>query len=381
MRLLIAGGGTGGHIFPGLAVAQALRARPDAPDLAWVGGHRGHEDRLVPPAGIRFHRLALRSLRSVDRDVHLVLDPLRLLASFPQAVALLVRLRPAAVFTTGGYVAIPIALAAGLLRVPVVLWEGNVVPGRSVRLVARLAAVRCVSFEATCAALDGCRCFVTGTPIRALPTDRAAARRRIGLGPDERLLLVFGGSQAVRRFNAAVRDALSTLVHEWTVVHVTGDDGYAAALASREALTGADRDRYRPVPFLREEMPDHLVAADVVVGRAGSSTIAEVAAAAVPMIVVPYRHAGGHQRANAEAYARTRAAHLIDDADFDGRRLVSVLGELDAPGRLASMREAAAACARPASAAAVGDLVLAAAARGSLPGSDLIDRRSRGPAA
>src|SRR2546423_1570288 len=259
MRLLIAGGGTGGHIYPALAVA----ASPGAPDrarqavgLAWLGGHRGLEGTIVRAAGIPFRRVALRSLRTVDRDIHLVLDPARLAVSVPQATAILVQERPAAIFTTGGYVAIPILLAAAALRVPVVLWEGNVVPGRSVRVTSRLASVLAVSFEATCAALRaGGPCYLTGTPIRDVrDVDRDAARARLGVVSGGHVLLVFGGSQAVRRFNAAVATALPRLVERLHVIHVTGEEGYRAALAAREALPERVRGRYRPHPFLRDEM-------------------------------------------------------------------------------------------------------------------------------
>src|SRR5947208_7059925 len=199
MRLLIAGGGTGGHIYPALAVARSLRAIPAAPDVRWLGGHRGLEASIVKAAGIPFDRLLVRSLRTVERDLHLVLDPLRLGASVPQAAAVLARDRPAAILTTGGYAAIPVMLAAAPLRIPVVLWEGNVVPGRSVRATARLATVLAVSFAETCHALHGREhCYVTGTPIRDLrEVDREAARARFDVPAGERLLLVFGGSQAV----------------------------------------------------------------------------------------------------------------------------------------------------------------------------------------
>ena len=203
MRLLIAGGGTGGHIYPALAVARSLRARPGAPELGWLGGHRGLESALVPPAGIPLRRLLLRSLRSAGRDVHLVLDPIRLGLSVPQALVLLLARRPAAIFTTGGYVAIPILLAAAVLRIPSVLWDGNVVPGRSVRFVARLATVVAVSHAETAAALGRTRAYVTGTPIRSLAgvdldearetlrrpaggADPARVRRVAGRAPDQR---------------------------------------------------------------------------------------------------------------------------------------------------------------------------------------------------
>ena len=115
MRILIAAGGTGGHIYPALAVARSLRARPDAPELGWLGGHRGLEATLIPPTGIDFRRLAVRSLRTTDMDVHAVMDPIRLALSVPQATAILAAQRPAAVFTTGGYMAMPVLMAAAPL--------------------------------------------------------------------------------------------------------------------------------------------------------------------------------------------------------------------------------------------------------------------------
>ena len=156
------------------------------------------------------------------------------------------------------------------------------------------------------------------------------ARRRLDIDPAERVLLVFGGSQAVRRFNAAVSDALPRLVERVTVLHVAGEDGYAAALAEREALPEAVRGRYRPYPFLRDEMLSALAAADMVVGRAGSSTLAEVTALGLPMIVVPYPHAGGHQRANAKVLTDAGAARSVEDADFDATALLEARGD---PGR------------------------------------------------
>ncbi len=358
-----------------MAVARSLRALPAAPELAWIGGHRGLEAEIVPETGIPFSRLALRSLRSAGRDVHLVLDPLRLAASFPQALWRLARTRPDAIFTSGGYVAIPVLAAARLLRIPVVMWEGNVVPGRSVRATARLADAVAVSFEETCAALGAERCYVTGTPIRDPRTiDREAARERLGIPPGPRLLLVFGGSQAVARFNAAVGGALARLVERCWVLHVTGEAGYAEMQAARDALAPERRDRYLPFPFLAEEMTAALAAADLVVGRAGSSTLAEAAAFGLPMICVPYPHAAGHQRANAEAYAATGAARVVADEDFDAEALVAAARLLDDPAGHVAMSAAARGAARPGAADAVARLVLAAATRTPYPSAAVIAR-------
>jgi len=385
MRLLIAGGGTGGHIYPALAVARSLRARPGAaeadgrePEIAWLGGHRGLERAIVPGAGIPLRRLWLRSLRSGDRDVHLVLDPLRLLLSIPQALALLVARRPAAILTTGGYVAIPALLAARLLRIPSVLWEGNVVPGRSVRFIARRASVVALTYSETGDVLHHAHTFITGTPIRPLDVDPDEARARFGGRPGERILLVFGGSQAVRRINDAVAGALPRLVERVRVVHVTGDDGYGPALAAREALPEALRDRYRPFAFLHDDMTAALEAADLAVGRAGSSTLAEAAAFALPMAIVPYPHAAGHQRRNAESYAASGAAILIDDADFTADRLVEVAGLLADPAAHARMSAAARDAARPFAADAVADLVIAVARGRDLPTQDAVQAVARG---
>jgi UDP-N-acetylglucosamine:LPS N-acetylglucosamine transferase len=370
-------------------VARSLQARSTATELSWIGGRRGLEGQVVPQTGIRLRRLALRSLRTVDFDLNAVLDPLRLLVSIPQAVALLIARRPAAIFTTGGYVAVPVLLSAWLLRIPVVMWDGNVVPGRSVRLTARLARCLSVSFAATVQALGAGTgqgrarpCFVTGTPIRDPGRiDRATARAQLGLGPTDRLLLIFGGSQAVRRFNLAVAEALPRLVEKVRVLHVTGDAGFDVAVAARDALPPSLRDRYRPERFLLEEMGVALVAADLVVGRAGSSTLAEVAAFGLPMIVVPYPHAAGHQRRNAEEIVLAGAARLVEDEDFDAEALLAAAAILDDPAQRAAMAAAARSLARPGAAEAVAELLLAAAERRPFPTAEAIDALSRGVAA
>lgn len=313
----------------------------------------------------------------MDRSVHTVTDPARLALSVPQATAILARERPDAIFTTGGYVAIPVLLAAAPLRIPVVLWEGNVVPGRSVRAVARFAGRLAVSFEATCRSLGG-HCYVTGTPIRDVSRiDRLAARGQLDLGPTDRMMLIFGGSQAVRRFNAAVSDALEQLVERVHVLHVTGDAGYPAALADRERLPAQLRARYRPHPFLRDDMLTALAAADLVVGRAGSSTLAEVTALGLPMVVVPYPHAAGHQRANARVLVEAGGARFVEDDAFDAAALLDAAGILEDPALHARMSAASRSLGRPGAADAVAELILGAAQRRPLPDPAVIERRSR----
>ncbi len=338
---------------------------------------------LVPPAGIPLRRLLLRSLRSAGRDIHVVLDPIRLGLSVPQAFVLLLARRPAAIFTTGGYVAIPTLLAAWALRIPSVLWEGNVVPGRSVRFVAGLATVLAVSYAETAAALDHGRSYVTGH-ADPVPRGRGSvdeARERFGGRPGERILLVFGGSQAVQPDQRRGRSPRCP--------------GWSSGCAwSRSPATPGTRRRWPRArrcppscatatgrtPFLHgDDMTAALAAADLAVGRAGASTIAEASAFALPMAIVPYPHAAGHQRRNAELQAAAGAAILIEDEDLDADRLVEVAGLLADPAAHAAMSAAARELARPDAAAAVADLVLAVAHRDAPPTQDEIEGVARGP--
>ena len=380
MRILIAAGGTGGHIYPALAVVTQLQNRQPDPELRWLGGHRGLEQEIVPAAGLGLDRLWLRSLRTVDASLNTVLDPLRLAASVPQAIWKLMRWRPDAIYTTGGYVAIPVLAAAALLRIPSLLWEGNAIPGRSVRLSARLASVRSVSFGVTSSRLPE-PVFVTGTPIRGLRgVDGASGRARLDLSPDLPVMLIFGGSQAVKRLNEAVAEAIADLVERCSVVHITGDSGIAAAETLRAGLPEARRDRYRPYSFLLDDMEAALAAADILVGRAGSSSLAESAAAGVPMIVVPYPHAAAHQRANAAEMVDAGAAELVDDEDLDGDTLREAC-DLLFDERRAAMSAAARKVGRPGAAAASALLLEALAARRPLPSQAQLDELTRGSGA
>jgi UDP-N-acetylglucosamine--N-acetylmuramyl-(pentapeptide) pyrophosphoryl-undecaprenol N-acetylglucosamine transferase len=360
-----------------LAALRELARRQPGLEVRWLGGHRGIEAEVVPAAGYRLDRLALRTLRSVDLSVATVTDPLRLAVSAPQAAAHMLRWRPDVLYTTGGYVAIPTLAAAATLRVPSLMWEGNRLAGRSVRATARLASALAVSYAGTSEELPG-RPFVTGTPIRDVSDlDRASARELLAIPDGLPVLLVFGGSQAVRRFNAAVTGAVPRLVERCCVIHVSGEAGIDQATAVRDALPETLRDRYRPSAFLREEMGAALVAADLLLGRAGSSTMAEASALGLPVIVVPYPHAAGHQRANARELVEAGGAILVADDDLDAARLLELTTLLDDPVALAGMRAAARSVGRPGAASVTADLLEALAAHAPLPDRAVVEAASR----
>jgi UDP-N-acetylglucosamine--N-acetylmuramyl-(pentapeptide) pyrophosphoryl-undecaprenol N-acetylglucosamine transferase len=293
-------------------------------------------------------------------------DAANLLWSIPQAIRVIRRVRPDVVFSTGGYIAIPTLIAAWLTRTPSLLWEGNVQAGRSNTLVAPLASHRAVAWRQTAerAPWSGANTTVTGTPVRELPIDRTTARAARGLTPSDQLLLAFGGSQRVRRFETALDGALATLLREWSVLHVVMD-GLPEAERRRASLPAELRERYLPVDFLGGgAMEEALVSADLMLGRAGASTIAEAAAAGLPAIIVPYPFAGGHQRANAEAAATAGAATLINDEDLTPERLLAAVATYATPAQRATAASAAATLARPDAAAVIAEKLLQLSGRG-----------------
>jgi UDP-N-acetylglucosamine--N-acetylmuramyl-(pentapeptide) pyrophosphoryl-undecaprenol N-acetylglucosamine transferase len=314
-----------------------------------------------------YHELVVRSLRSAGLSVHTALDPARLAASVPQAWWLLGRLGPDVLFTTGGYLALPLVLAARSRGIPTLVWEGNVMPGRATRAIGRFATRVAVSFPPTLEAFPG-NSFVSGTPIRSFAgIDREAARHALGIDPGDRLLLVFGGSQAVTRLNTAVTEALPRLLADWHVLHLTGENGMADAGAARQALPESLRPRYAFEPFLTDRMADALVAADLVVGRAGSSTCAEVAAAGVASILVPYPYAGAHQRYNADYLSREDAAVVVGDEELSAGRLLAETTVLLDDARREALAGAARRMGRPEAARTLADELLALAERRPLP--------------
>lgn len=358
---LIAGGGTGGHVLPAIAIGRALveRGHP-RPDILFVGSARGMERRLVPAAGFE---VVLLPGRGVARRPTLAnVGALAGIASaIGRAVALVRRLRPAVVVSVGGYASVPCVVAAALWGVPTVVAESNAVPGLANRLAARVAAVSAVAFPGTPLP----RAVVTGNPVRPemvavdrSPAARAAARAELGLPLGARVVAVSGGSLGAGRINTAVVGLarLWAARSDVAIRHVVGErDAAALAEARPEAVPGGLR--YQQIRF-EDRMDRMYAAADLVVHRAGASTVAEVTAAGMPSVLVPLPGApGDHQTANARRLEAAGAAVVVPDAELDTARLADVLdGLLTDPSRLAAMSVAAASLARPDAAAEVAAL-------------------------
>jgi UDP-N-acetylglucosamine--N-acetylmuramyl-(pentapeptide) pyrophosphoryl-undecaprenol N-acetylglucosamine transferase len=345
--IVIAAGGTAGHVVPALAVADALRA--EGARVVFVGGERA-ERTLVPRAGYELRTIAVEGLSRTN--------PLKAARAAAKAVGavgtarrILGELRPAAVMGGGGYVAGPVGLAAVSRRIPLVLTEADSHLGLSNRLLARRARRVCLAFPID--GRTGDRYLVTGRPVPPPATDEAAARARFGLAAGERCVLVFGGSLGARSINDAAVAAFADAPYR--VLHAAGTRDYAA-LRERVPRDGYDLREYI------DDFGEALLACDLCVARAGGS-IFEVAAHGRPAVLVPYPHAtADHQTANAQWMADGGAAVVIADAELTPPRLrAEVDGLLADPARLQAMGRAAAALARPDAAQRIAAELLAAA--------------------
>lgn len=364
MRVVITGGGTGGHLFPGLAIAEALRAaQPDA-EVLFVGGDR-LEARVVPAEGWPFARITARRLPR--RPSPRTLSALGLTAvGLLQALRLLARWKPDIVIATGGYVCVPVGFAAIMLGRPLVLQEQNIRPGLSTRVLARWARWASLPHPDTGAHLRARRIAVTGVPLRrnAAKGDRARGMARWDLAADRLTLLVIGGSQGAASLNRAVCRLGDLLMYDGRlqILHHTGAEHLhwvREAIGHREHV-GPPALRQIAVPFL-DPVGDAYACADLVICRAGASTLAEVTAWGRPAIVVPYPHAAeAHQEDNAEVLVREGAAVRIRDADLEGTVLVDAVQTLVGDSlRRAAMAEASRRLGRPEAADAVAALVRA----------------------
>jgi UDP-N-acetylglucosamine--N-acetylmuramyl-(pentapeptide) pyrophosphoryl-undecaprenol N-acetylglucosamine transferase len=350
-RIVIAAGGTAGHVVPALAVADALRAR--GADVEFVGGERA-EAELVPDAGYPFHTLRVEG---IDRS-----NPLRaaravLLAgrATVRAQGLLRRLGPGAVLGGGGYVAGPVGLAARSLGIPIVLTEADSHLGMTNRLLAPLARRIFLAFPIE--GREGPRWEVSGRPVPAGTgsADRAAARERFGIAPGEACVLVFGGSLGARRLNDATLDAFGTAA-PGAVLHASGRRDHDDLRRRLDEL--GSPPHYHLHPYI-EPFADALAAADLAVARAGGG-VQELLVARLPSLLVPYPHAtADHQTKNARWAERAGAAVVVTDDELDGPRLArEVAALLGAPQRMAEMANAAAAAARPDAAERISDELL-----------------------
>jgi UDP-N-acetylglucosamine--N-acetylmuramyl-(pentapeptide) pyrophosphoryl-undecaprenol N-acetylglucosamine transferase len=358
LRVLIAGGGTGGHIIPALAVARAFVARHRA-EVLFVGTERGLEKRLVPQAGFELHLIRVGPLKNVS-----LLTRLRTAYDIPASILACRRLirefKPDVVFGIGGYASGPGTAAALLLRVPVAAFEPNAMPGLANRLIGKHVAAAMVNFPAARKWFRNAE--VTGVPVRAefFSVWPPVARPH---------LLIFGGSQGARLFNLSLPKVVADLldaVPDLTLLHQCGAR-WAEATEADYAASGADPARWQVSPFL-DDMPARFAKASLVMARSGASTVAELAAAGKPSLLVPFAAAADdHQKRNAEEMVKAGASVMLQEPELDdSRNLLAQLKALLADTeRLAAMSVAAKSQAHPGAAEHIADRLAELALRSS----------------
>jgi UDP-N-acetylglucosamine--N-acetylmuramyl-(pentapeptide) pyrophosphoryl-undecaprenol N-acetylglucosamine transferase len=337
--VIFAGGGTGGHLYPAIAIAQALG---DRADVAFIGTAGRLETKIVPQAGYALETVRSSPLSRKLSFAFVAMAPVNALGIF-QAMRALLRRKPEIVIATGGYVCFPVVIAARILRAtgrtraPIVLFEPNARPGLANRTLAPLVDEIWGGYGAADARFSG-KYVRTGVPVRAslraLPL-REEAIQRLGLDPARRTLLAMGGSQGARSINNAIAALVRNggVPQGLQVIHVT-------------ALRQPEQDKIESPHYVAyeylDDMADAYAAADLVLARAGASTLAELTATGRPALLVPYPHAADdHQSANAAALVETGAAVLLDDRSLAEGRLPAILADVTQPARLAALRSAA----------------------------------------
>jgi len=348
LRVAFTGGGTGGHVYPALAIDDALRAAypPDAYEAHFFGNRSGLEATLVTTIPITYvpsaplqRSFSLSTLRTVFANT----------AGIVVALGALARFKPTYVVATGGYVCFPVVVAARILRTlriiraRIALLEINVTPGLTNRLLTPLVDEVWTTYAASEASF-GRKTVVTGAPVRAsllLVKDAPSARERLGLDPERTTVVVMGGSQGARSINEAVTALVTrrTLPYDWQVLHVCGERDYAYMQAEQREI--APGNRVRLVPYLADPA-DAYAAADVLIARSGASTLAEAAVTGTPSVLIPYPFAADqHQAHNAALFEAAGAAVVLPDAKLDGDLLWWTLREILESDRVVAMRRAA----------------------------------------
>lgn len=342
MTMVLCGGATGGHVFPALAVAETLQKEKKI-DLIFFGKQGGKEAEWVRSFGLPFFGIPAWPAPSW-KNPRFWVYPILLAIGWIRCWKALKKIKPRVLFATGGYVCVPVVLAAWMLRIPVFLLEPNVVPGKAVRWLCRLAKKTFLGFPQTAAFLpSSAKVLTTGTPVRegVMGADRRSARSKFGFSEEARVLLLLGGSQGARSLNQAFWDLIAFLDEGDQPVQVlwmTGLSEFRERAAQLEKITLKVIVR----PFFTD-IGDAYAAADLAVCRAGALTCAELCARALPAILVPYPYAGGHQEANARALEQAGAARVLRQGEaLAGRLIPGVLALLSDPKALEEM----AACAK-----------------------------------
>lgn len=353
LSVIIAGGGTGGHIFPGIAIAQEFKRRNPETQILFIGTSRGLETKIVPREGFDLHLIEVAALKRVSM-LKRIKSLLMLPKSFFAVRSLIQQYKPHVVIGVGGYASGPMVLVAALMGVPTLVAEPNALPGFTNRILAHFVRSAAVTFEEA-RRFFGAKAEITGNPVRA---EFFAIPPKLPADNDAIHVFITGGSQGARAINLAMIGALPLLAEEkdrLSITHQTGESDYDKVRATYLEFGW----RVEVKPFV-EQMVDEFAKADLVICRAGATTVAELAAAGKPALMIPFPFAADdHQRKNAEAIERAGAGRMILQAELAPERLAQeLLWLIRDPQQLARMAETSKKLGHPDAAAKVVDLAL-----------------------
>lgn len=365
MRLLITGGGTAGHVYPALVVLEWLR-QTVGPSLQvlYMGSPAGMEREIARTEGLHYAAVQTGALRGRN-PVGVAIGGRNTVLGLVNALSIVRRFRPDVILATGGYVSAPGVLAGRLVGVGSVVYLPDVAPGWAVRGLSRVAAVVATTTDEARRYLPAARIVTTGYPVRQGfgAVEAGQARQYFGLDPDRFTVSVAGGSLGARRINDAIWEGIERLLNQAQLIHISGQADYARLAEQRESLSAAQQQRYHLVPYVTDDMPRVLGAADLIVSRAGASTLGEYPAVGRASLLVPGPFSS--QEINARYLTANGAAEMLPN-EHAGELVDRILGLARQPEHINRMAAAARALCRPDAAASIGRLVVHVANRGKV---------------
>lgn len=320
-HIILTGGGTAGHVTPNIALLPRLRQA--GYEISYIGSREGLEKRLIEAQNIPYYGISSGKLRRYF-DWKNFTDPFRVIKGFSEATALMKRLKPDIVFSKGGFVSVPVVMAAKRCHIPVICHESDLTPGLANRLSLPAATKVCCNFPETLEHLPAEKAVLTGCPIRRELTEgkRAAALTLTGFLPDKPVLMVMGGSLGAAAVNQAVREALPELLKDWQVVHLCGKGKLDESLRN---LKG-----YVQYEYIQKELPDLFALCDIVISRAGANAICELLALRKPTLLIPLpaKSSRGDQILNARSFERQGFSMVLEEAEVNQKTLPEAVSHL-----------------------------------------------------
>ncbi len=318
--IVLTGGGTAGHVTPNLALLPSLKE--DGWNIEYIGSYQGIEKELVEKENIPYHAISSGKLRRY-LSVQNLKDPFKVIKGYFEAHKILKKLKPKVVFSKGGYVTVPVVLAASHLKIPVIIHESDMTPGLANKIAMKGAKTVCVNFEETLKYVGG-KGVYTGSPIREalFNGSKAKGNRLCGFGEMKPTLLVMGGSLGAKKINTVLREALPSLIKDYHIVHICGKNNVDETLAHLQG--------YKQFEYVGEELPHLFAMADIMLSRAGANALAEMIALNIPSLLIPLSAAAsrGDQILNAEAMKRKQYCEVLMEEDLNTGTLIKEINEV-----------------------------------------------------